>query len=123
MIDPWFQGLRRQAVSVLQINEDNMGAGFTVMLVSLQCSTGSIIKPYSARKSAFVWVEPYAQPYTNLPLSEEIAHPTVYHHLSQLSVYIQSVGLIKCRENPGVQMQLTWVISHSIGWISWFPIQ
>ncbi len=28
-------------------------------------------------------------------LSEEIAHPTVYHHLSELSVDIQLNGLIK----------------------------
>ncbi len=34
------------------------------------------------------------------PLSEEIAHPTVYH-LSQLSVDIQLAGLIKCREDSG----------------------
>ncbi len=40
--------------------------------------------------------------YTNA-LSEEIAHPTVYHHLSQLSVDIHLSGLIKCRANPGVQ--------------------
>ena len=50
-------------------------------------------------------------------LSEEIAHPTVYHHLSQCSVDIQLSGMIKCRENPGVQMQLTQVISHSLGWM------
>ncbi len=52
-------------------------------------------------------------------LSEEIDHPTVhvYHHLSQLSVDIQTSGLIKCREDSGVQMQLTKVISHSLGWI------
>ncbi len=30
----------------------------------------------------------------NITLSEEIAHPTVYHHLSQLSVDIQLNGLI-----------------------------
>ena len=51
-------------------------------------------------------------------LSGAIAHPTVYHHLSKLSVDIQLSGLIKCRENPGVQMQLTQVISHSLGCIS-----
>ena len=33
-----------------------------------------------------------------IPLSEEIAHPTRYHHLSQISVDIQWNGLIKCRE-------------------------
>ncbi len=32
-------------------------------------------------------------------LSEEIAHSTVYHHLSQLSVDIQLSGLIKFRED------------------------
>ena len=37
-------------------------------------------------------------------LSEEIAHPTVYHHLSQLSVDIQLNGLIKCREDSGVPL-------------------
>ncbi len=40
-------------------------------------------------------------------LSEKIAHPTVYHHLSQLSVDIQLNGLIKCRED------LELVISYS----------
>ena len=33
--------------------------------------------------------------------SEEIAHPSVTHHLSQLSVDIQLSGLIKFREDPG----------------------
>ena len=51
-------------------------------------------------------------------LSEEIAHPTVYHHLSQLSVNIQLNGLIKFREDSGVQMQLTKLIFHSLSWIS-----
>ena len=51
-------------------------------------------------------------------LSEEIAHPTVYHHLSQLSVDIQLSGLIKGRENSGVQVPLTQAISYSLGWIS-----
>ena len=37
-------------------------------------------------------------------VSEEIAHLTVYHHLSQVSVDIQLNGLIKCREVSGVQM-------------------
>ncbi len=36
---------------------------------------------------------------------KKIAHPTVYQHLSQLSVDIQLNGLIKCRENSGVQMK------------------
>ena len=35
-------------------------------------------------------------------LSEEIAHPTVYHHLSQLSADIQLNELIKCTEDSGV---------------------
>ncbi len=39
-------------------------------------------------------------------LSEKIAHPTVYHHLSQLSVDIQLNGLVKCKEDSGVQMKL-----------------
>ncbi len=30
---------------------------------------------------------------SKITLSEEIAHPTVYHHLSQLSVDIQLSGL------------------------------
>ncbi len=42
-----------------------------------------------------------------LALSEETAHSTVYHHLSQLSVEIQVSGLIKFREESGVQIQLT----------------
>ena len=50
-------------------------------------------------------------------LSEKIAHPTVYHHLGQLSVDIQLNGLIKCREDSGVQMKLTQVIFHSLSWI------
>ena len=54
----------------------------------------------------------------NHALSEDIAHPTVYHHLSQLSVDIQLSGMIKCREKPGVQTLLTQIISHSLGWIS-----
>ncbi len=49
--------------------------------------------------------------------SEKIAHPTVYHHLSQLSVDIQLNGLIKSRENSGVQMKLTQVIFRSLSWI------
>ena len=42
-------------------------------------------------------------------LSEEIAHSTIYHHLSQLSVVIQLSGLIKFREDWDVQMELTWL--------------
>ena len=50
-------------------------------------------------------------------LSEKIAHPTGYHHLSQLSVDIQLDGLNKCRENSGVQMKLTQAIFRSLSWI------
>ena len=56
-------------------------------------------------------------------LSEKIAHPTVYHHLNQLSVDIQLNGLIKCRENSGVQMKLTQVIFPSLSWIHLSDIQ
>ena len=51
-------------------------------------------------------------------LSEETAHPTVYHHLSQLSVDVQLNALIKCREDSGVQIQLNQVIFHSLCWVS-----
>ncbi len=51
-------------------------------------------------------------------LSEETAHPTVYHHLSQLSVDIQLSGLIKCREDSGLLIQLIQVIFRSLSWIS-----
>ena len=47
-------------------------------------------------------------------LSEETAHPTVYHHLSQLSFDIQWNGLIKCSEDSGLLMQLTHVIFCSL---------
>ena len=50
-------------------------------------------------------------------LSEKIAHPTAYHHLSQLSVDIQLNGLIKCKEDSGVQMNLNKVILCSLNWI------
>ncbi len=46
-------------------------------------------------------------------LSEESAHPTVYNHLSQLSVDIQLSGLIKFEEVSGVKMQLAQVIFRS----------
>ncbi len=42
--------------------------------------------------------------HTDYTISEEIAHPAVYHHLSQVSVDIQLNELIKCREDSGVQM-------------------
>ncbi len=51
-------------------------------------------------------------------LSEETAHPTVYHHLSQLSVDIQLRGVIKCSEDSGVIVQLTQVVFRSLRWIS-----
>ncbi len=47
-------------------------------------------------------------------LSEEIAHSTVYHHLIQLTVNIQLHGLIKWREDSGVQIQLTQMIFRSL---------
>ncbi len=37
--------------------------------------------------------------YTVSTLSEETAHPTVYYHLSQLSVDVQLSGLSKFRED------------------------
>ncbi len=49
-------------------------------------------------------------------LSERIAHPTVHHHLSQLSVYIQLNGLVKCREDSSVHMNLTLVIFRLLSW-------
>ena len=51
-------------------------------------------------------------------LSEETAHPTVYHHLSQLSVDIQLSGLIKCSQDSRVLRQLTQVVFRSLSWIS-----
>ncbi len=55
----------------------------------------------------------------NIPctLLEEIAHPTVYHHLSQLSVDMQLNGLIKCREDSGAKMQRIQVIFRYLGWV------
>ena len=50
-------------------------------------------------------------------LSEKIAHSTVFHHLSHLSVDIQWSGLIKYRENSGVQTKLAQVGSHSLDWV------
>ncbi len=49
-------------------------------------------------------------------LSEKIAHSTVFHHLSHLSVDNQWSGLIKYRENSGVQTKLTRMGSHSVDW-------
>ena len=43
--------------------------------------------------------------------------PTVYHHVSQPSVDIQLNGLIKCKEDSGVQMKLNQVILCSLSWI------
>ncbi len=45
-------------------------------------------------------------------LSEETAQPTVYHHLSQVSVDMQLCGLIKCREDSdfsSTELGITWV--------------
>ena len=49
--------------------------------------------------------------------SEEIAHPTVYNHLSQVSVGNQLSGLAKCGEDSGVQMPLSQVDFCSLSWI------
>ena len=49
--------------------------------------------------------------------TEKIAHLTVYHHLSQLSVDNQLNGLIKRKEDSGVQMKLNQVILFSLSWI------
>ncbi len=51
-------------------------------------------------------------------LRKKIAHSTVYHNLSHLYVDIQSGGLIKFRENSGVQMSLTHVIFRYLEWMS-----
>ena len=56
---------------------------------------------------------------SNHTLSEKIANPTVYHHLSRLSIDIQLNGLIKCREDSCVQMKLTQVIFCSLSWFHW----
>ncbi len=50
-------------------------------------------------------------------LSEETAQPTVYHHLSQVSVDNQLSGLIKCRENSGVLMKVTQLIFRPLSWL------
>ena len=55
-------------------------------------------------------------------LSEETAHPTVYDHLSQVSVDNQLSGLAKCREDSGVQMPLSQVIFCSLAWIYLSPL-
>ncbi len=53
----------------------------------------------------------------DLTLSEETAQPTVYHHLSQVSVDMQLSGMIKCRENSGVLMQVTLLIFRTLSWV------
>ena len=58
----------------------------------------------------------------NATLSEEIAHPTVYYHLSQVSVDNHLSGLDKCRENSGVQMPLSQVVFCSLAWIYLSPL-
>ncbi len=55
---------------------------------------------------------------THYTLSEEIANPTVYHHLRQVSVDNQLSGLTKCKEDSCVQMKRSQVIFCSLGWIS-----
>ncbi len=50
-------------------------------------------------------------------LSEETAQPTVYHHLSQVSVDMQLSGLVKCREDTGVLMQVTQLIFRPLSWV------
>ena len=52
-----------------------------------------------------------------ITLSEETAQPTVYHHLSQISVDMQLSGLIKCREGTGVLMQVTQLIFCPLSWV------
>ncbi len=52
-----------------------------------------------------------------LALSEETAQPTVYHHLSQVSVDMQLSGLIKCKEDSGVPMQVTQLIFRPLSWV------
>ena len=64
-----------------------------------------------------------------ITLSEKIAHPTVYHHLSQLSVNIQLNGLIKCKEDsiyghyPLIFLEnLEYLENYfSISWKPWKP--
>ena len=57
-----------------------------------------------------------------ITLSGEIAHPKVYHHLSQLYVNIQVSRLSKFREYSGIQLELnqifllTQVIFSSLDW-------
>ncbi len=52
------------------------------------------------------WCGILQYPYT----LRKIAHHTVYHHLSQLSVDIQLNGLIKYKDDSGVQIKLNQVI-------------
>ncbi len=50
-------------------------------------------------------------------LSEETAQPIVYHNLSQVSLDMQLSGLIKCREDSGVLMQVTQLILPPLSWL------
>ncbi len=50
-------------------------------------------------------------------LSEETAQPIVYHQLSQVSVDMQLSGLIKCREDSDVLMQMTQLIFRPLSWV------
>ncbi len=52
-----------------------------------------------------------------IALSEETAQPTVYHHLSQVSVDMQLSGLIKCREDSGVLLQVTQLYFRPLSWV------
>ncbi len=54
--------------------------------------------------------------------SEEIAHPTVYNHLTQVSVDNQMSGLAKCREDSDGQMPLRQVVFCSLAWIYLSPL-
>ncbi len=60
--------------------------------------------------------------FRSIALSEEIAHPTVYNHLSQVSVDNQLSGLVKCSEDSGVQMPLSQVVFCSLAWIYLSPL-
>ncbi len=50
-------------------------------------------------------------------LSEETAQPTVYHHLSQMSVDVQLNGLIKYWEDSSFLMQVTQLIFRPLSWV------
>ena len=62
--------------------------------------TQEIASKLKTQKSMFLFLK-------EVTLSETTPHSTVFHHLSHLSVDIQYSGLIKFKENSGVQTQLT----------------